>query len=111
MLRGSDLFDNKSRTLIFRPKAISLRVVTQSGVFTVQRLHNPAGAKNSRFVPLERYRYYKNNLVKFIIPASAFPSIRSELNMLNANEASLFPGLDGLCSHLSWRYNKLEDEM
>jgi hypothetical protein len=103
-------FDNKSRTRIFRPKAISSRIVAQSGVFTVHRLQKPTGDKKFKFVPLEKNRNYKNKLAKLIIPPSAFSSIRSELNMMNANAALLFPDLDGLCAHLLWRYSKLQDE-
>jgi hypothetical protein len=108
--KHSGPFDNKSRTRIFRPKAISPRIVAQSGVFTVHRLQKPTGDKKFKFVPLERNRNYNDKLVKFIVPPTAFANIRSELNMLNANAALLFPGLDGLCSHLSWRYSKLRDE-
>jgi hypothetical protein len=104
-------FDNKSRTRIFRPKAISPRIVAQSGVFTVHRLQKPAGEKSFRFVPLEKNLNYEDKLVKITIPPSAFSSLRSELNMLNANAALLFPDLDGLCSHLSWRHSKLKDEI
>jgi hypothetical protein len=108
--KHSGPFDNKARTRIFRPKAISPRIVAQSAVFTVHRLQKPTADKNFKFVPLETNRNYKNKLVKIIVPPSAFGSIRSELNMLNANAALLFPDLDGLCSHLSWRYSKLRDE-
>jgi hypothetical protein len=107
---NSGPFDNKSRTLIFRPKAISPRIVAQSGAFTVHRLHKVSGDKAFKFVPLERNRNYKSKLVKFVVPPSAFRSIRAELNMLNANAALLFPDLDGLCCHLSWRFTKLQDE-
>jgi hypothetical protein len=108
--KHSGPFDNKSRTRIFRPKAISPRIGAQSGVFTVHRLQKPAADKKFKFVPLEKNRNYKDKLVKFIIPPSAFSSIRSELNMMNANAALLFPDLDGLCAHLLWRYSKLQDE-
>ena len=109
--KHSGPFDNKSRTRIFRPKAISPRIVAQSGVFTVHRLQKPGSDKKFKFVPLEKNRNYKNKLVKFVVPPSAFASIRTELNMMNANAALLFPDLDGLCSHLSWRYSKLRDEI
>lgn len=98
-------FDNKSRTLIFRPQALSARIVAQSAVFTVHKLIG-----NKIFIPLEKNRLYKNKLVKFIVPPSAFGSIRKELNMLGTNAALLFPDLNGLCIHLLWRYTKLQDE-
>ncbi len=97
--------DNKTRTLIFRPKAISRRIVAQSGVFTVHKLID-----GKQFVALDKNARYKSKLVKLIIPWSEFPSIRKELNMHNANASLLFPDLDGLGSYLSWQYTKLKDE-
>lgn len=98
--------DNKLRTLIFRPKAISRRIVAQSAVFTVHKLM----AGSSNFVALDKNPRYKRKLMKLIVPPKAFSGIRKELSMFNANAALLFPDLDGLCSHLSWRYTKLKDE-
>jgi hypothetical protein len=98
-------FDNNSRApLIFRPKAISRRILAQSAAFTI---HRPIGKE---LVALEKHPRYEKKLVKLIVPHSAFPSIRQELHMFNANWKSLFPDLDGLCRHLSWRHTKLEDE-
>lgn len=104
---GTSPLDNKLRTLIFRPKAITRRIVAQSAVFTVHKLHDDS----SNFIALDKNRLYKQKLIKVIIPAEAFSGIREELNMYNANAALLFPDLDGLCAHLSWRYTKLSDEI
>jgi hypothetical protein len=98
--------DNKLRTLIFRPKAISRRIVAQAGVFTVHKLVE-AGAN---FVALDKNTNYTRKLWKLIVPHEAFPGIRADLNMFNVNAAAIFPDLDGLCSHLTWRYTKLQDE-
>ena len=98
-------FDNKARTLIYRPKAIARRIVVQSGVFTVHKI-----IKGRRFVPLEENPRYADKLVKLVIPPSRFSRIRNELNMLNTNAAVLFPDLDGLCAHLAWRYTRFQDE-
>lgn len=89
-------FDNNSRALIFRPKAISERIVAQSAVFTIDR---PVDGR--KLVPLEEHPRYKNKLVQLLVPHSAFPSIRHGLHMLNANAKLLFPDFDGLCGHLS----------
>ena len=97
-------FDNRSRTKIFRPKAIARRIVAQSGVFTVHKLIK------GKFVPLEKNRRYTGKLVKLIVPPTKFANIRRELDMYNANASVLIPDLDGLCSYLSWRYTKLDDE-
>jgi hypothetical protein len=105
-----EAFNNKYRTRIFRPKAIAARIVAQSGVFTAHRLHEDKLTGELKFIPLEKNRDYKSKLYKLIVEPEAFCSIRSELDMLNANAALMFPDLDGLCAHLSWRFTKLEDE-
>jgi hypothetical protein len=102
---STEPLDNKLRTLIFRPKAISRRIVAQSAIFTVHKLIN-----SRKFIALEKNNRYQKKLVKLIVPPEAFSGIRKDLNMYNANAALLFPDLDGLCSHLSWRYTKLKDE-
>ncbi len=96
---------NKARTLVFRPKAVSRRIVAQSGVFTIHRLQD-----DGKFVPLEKNKNYREKLVKFVIPHQNFAAIRKELNMFNANASVLLPDLDGLCSYLKERYTKLPDE-
>lgn len=95
---------NSSRTLIYRPKAISRRIVAQSGIFTVHKLMD-----GSRFIALDNNKAYKYRLTKLMISPKKFPAIRKELNVLNTNAASIFPDLDGLCLHLKWRYTKLLD--
>jgi len=102
---GTSPLANKSRTLVFRPKAVSRRIVAQSGVFTVHRLQD-----SGEFVPLERNKNYRGKLVKLVIPHGRFAIIRKELDMFNANASVLQPDLDGLCSYLKGRYTKLEDE-
>lgn len=102
-------FSKSARTLVYRPKMTTPRIVAQSGVFTVHRLLN--GDKGERFIALEKNAAYKSKLFKIEIPGSLFPKIRSELDMLGTNASSMFPDIDGLCSHLSWRYSKMNDEI
>lgn len=103
-------FDNKYRTRVFRPKAVTARIVAQSGVFTAHRMHQDALTQQFSFIPLDKNSDYKSKLFKFIVEPSDFSDLRSELNMFNANASLMFPDLDGLCAHLSWRYTKLADE-
>ncbi len=98
--------DNKLRTLIFRPKAISRRIIAQSAVFTVHKLLN----ERSNFLALDENSRYRKKLLKLIIPPDAFAGMRKDLNLFNVNAASVFPDLGGLCSHLLWRYTKFDDE-
>jgi hypothetical protein len=73
--------------------------LAQSGVFTCHR-QLPTG----EFIPLEKNANYKERLVKIIIPANSFHRIRDQLNACGVNSVSLFPDLDGLASHLQFRY-------
>lgn len=92
-------------TKIFRPKIISRRISAQSGAFTVHKIN--AGG---HVVSFEKHSKFKGKLQKIIIPYGQFPRIRHRLNMLGVNSATLFPDIDGLCSHLQWRYSYLPDE-
>lgn len=98
--------NNKSKTLIFRPRTITPRIVAQSGVFTVHKLVN-----GDHFIPLEKNSHYKNKLIKINIQPKSFSRIRKELDRLGTNASLLVPDLDGLCQYLSWRYTKLSDEL
>lgn len=92
-------------TKIFRPKIISRRISAQSGVFTVHKIND-----GGRVIRFETNRKFSKKLLKIIIPPKHFPAIRNRLNMLGVNSASVLPDIDGLCSHLQWRYSYLKDE-
>jgi hypothetical protein len=106
---GSDPLDNNSATLIYRPNAITSRLVAQSGVFTIHDIIDIHGKPS--YQPLEEDPRYKEKLVRLIIPPQHFHTIRKALNMFSANASLLFPDLDGLGDYLSWRYTKLCDEI
>jgi FRG domain len=103
--QNSGPLDNQPHTLIFRPKTISRRIATQSAVFTVHKLMH-----GEKFVALNRNPLYEKKLIKIIIPPTAFPKLRAELNTHGTNAASLFPDLDGLCLYLLGRYTRFVDE-
>ena len=92
---------------ILQPNHISKRIIVQSAWSTV---HNYI-KKLCRFVPLERYKIYKNKLKKVLVPGNAFSGIRYDLDRCGINTSALFPGLDGLCRHIAWRHSKLKDEV
>ncbi len=91
-------------TRIYRPRVITRRIAAQGGLFTVHKI-----MKGENFVALEKNKRFWRRLVKFVIPALAFPNIRKHLNGCGVNRFSLFPDLDGLCTHLAWRYTKMDD--
>jgi len=63
-----------SKTRIFRPRLVSRRILAQDGVFTCHKRRS-----NGTFVPLESNAEYKGRLVKVVIPADRFLSIREQL--------------------------------
>ncbi len=98
-------FDNK-RTKIFRPKVISKRISSQSGVFTVHKVN-----KGERIVQLEKHKDFSKKMIKISILPKLFALIRSQLNIMGVDYSTVFPDLDGLCGHLQWRYSKYSDEV
>ena len=70
------------------PPHVTLRLTSQSGLFTVHP--DPA-------VPFQ-----PKSLQSIVIPAEDKPDIRRLLHTFGMNHASLFPGLDGLSAHLRW---------
>jgi hypothetical protein len=98
-------FSNQE-TRVFLPKVVSRRISAQTGVFTVHKIN-----KNERVVKLENHTQYSKKLFKIKIPPNRFALIRQRLNMLGVNHSTVFPDLDGLCSHLQWRYSFLDDEI
>jgi len=109
-----DFIDEDSRespfanglTRIYRPRVIARRIAAQGGLFTIHKV-----MKGEDFVPLEKNRHFRTRLVKVIIPASAFVHFKKHLNGCGVNRFSLFPDLDGLCGHLTWRYTGFGDEV
>jgi len=95
-----------NRTKIFRPKHIAARLVTQAGWFTVHKFMKT----EERFIPLESNKAYSSKLTKLRIPPKHFWEMRFELDRFNVNAATLFPDVDGLCTHIQWLNSYLEDE-
>jgi hypothetical protein len=89
----------QGKTRIFRPRSIARRILAQDGVFTCHKL-----TAEGRFVALNKNRTYKHRLVKVIIPAAQFATLREQLVASGVSNASLFPDLDGLARHLQFRY-------
>jgi hypothetical protein len=92
-------------TKIFRPKVITKRISSQSGIFTVHKIID-----GGKIIPFERHNNFSTKLTKLKIPHSKFPAIRRSLNMLGVNYSMVYPDIDGLCRHLEWRFSLLKDE-
>jgi hypothetical protein len=87
-------------TITFRPKHITPTIVAQGGWFTAHR----CDPSTKRFVALEEDETYKDQLVKFTFKAGSFGKLRQQLDLCGVNNASLFPGLRGLCAHMDWKF-------
>ena len=90
-------------TKVFQPNHITKRIVAQDGWFTVHK-YIKSGRK---FLQFERLKKYRKLLIKIMIPYKSFDKIRDQLNQCGINSASIYPDLDGLCSHIVWdNYSK-----
>ncbi len=91
-------FEQK-KTRIFAPNYAFDRVTNQKGWFTVHYYSKPL----KKMVPLENIKSYKTRVMKIEIPNSARTEILAQLDLLGINRYSLFPDLEGLSGHLSWK--------
>lgn len=94
------------RTRLFRPRVIGRRISAQIGLFSVHKTVKSAHSKSERIIPLETNIHFKEKLQKYPVPWRDFEILREELYACGVNHATMFPDLDGLCRHLSWRYRR-----
>ncbi len=89
------------------PKSGQLRLNNQQGVFLCQTDFNKTFQKNleSSFKDSDM----KKNIKKIIIPSSLKPDILEELNFMNINYSSIFPGLEGYIKSLSLKHSIFYD--
>jgi hypothetical protein len=103
--RKSSPFDI-SRTLFFPPPHVSRRIVAQQAWFSVHEWNT----RKSRFSSLDRDPSYQERIRKILIPGRCFAEMRSALDWMGINEATLFPDLVGLSRNLNWQRSLLSDE-
>jgi len=97
-------------TQVFQPDHIASRIVAQGGWFTVHKYQSATKGRPERFIALNNLPRAKPLMKKLIIPAASFATLRQELNRCGINSSSIYPGLDGLCSHIQWTNSLLDDE-
>ena len=95
-----------NRTMIFRPKHIVARIISQFGIFTIHHYDHGEGG----WVALNRNREFQNKLTKVIIPSCIFHDLRKELDRFGFNPATMFPDLEGVCRNSQWQHSYLDDE-
>lgn len=94
------------RTMIFRPKHIAARIISQFGLFTIHHFDTT----ENNWVALNRNREFLHKLTKVIIPSDMFHDLRKELDRFGFNPATMFPDLDGVSRNSQWQHSYLEDE-
>ena len=95
------------RTCILVPRYISKRIVAQGGYFTVQT----SSPDPPHFQRLDEEAAFKDRLMKLVIPAESFPTIRHQLTRMGTNAMTMYPDLVGLCQDIKWRYSWVADEV
>lgn len=85
--------DITDKPLRYIPSHVTQRIIVQNGLFT--------------FHPGEPNRHFESDeLEKILIPADARKRLKRDLYRYGVHEAALFPGLDGLASHVKWMNEK-----
>lgn len=86
------------------PDHINERVIAQESCFTFF----PFPIENDPIPEMEKPNAYKkhiNKLIKFKIPQKSKKSIQLELKKIGISHLSMFPGLDGLATHIRREFN------
>jgi FRG domain len=76
------------RVARFVPNHTTLRIIVQSGLFTVH--------------PKPAVPYTDSKIARFVIPAHQRKGIKKTLDKLGINIGSMFPDLDGIARHIDW---------
>jgi hypothetical protein len=94
------------RHRVFAPVHVSDRIVAQ-GAWSTIHCGNP---DPPHFEPLEESGEFGEKLIKVVIPPARFAHFRTFLNRYGVNSASIFPGLDGICEYVRWKWFLTKDE-
>ncbi len=89
-----------AQTRVFQPRLNNQRIVAQHGWFTLHRFSNSA----NKFVPIESNPKTNTHLTEMKIPSSRRSEILESLDRHGINKRTLFPDLEGLCTHLNWKH-------
>jgi hypothetical protein len=90
--------ENIDEVIALIPRAIDIRILRQSGGFTV----HPRPAEPMHSTELTK-PFTGPNLVKIVIPSSTKGGVREMLESYGVNFAAMFPDLEGLSKHTNWR--------
>jgi hypothetical protein len=107
LIRGYSPFLTGNIVASYRPCHVTPQITAQQGLFTVHGYNED----DKCFSPMEENEIYGTSLTKIIIPAKQFSGLRYQLDRCGVNEASMFPGIEGLCRYLEWYHTLLDDEI
>ena len=96
---GEDPF-SQTETWVFQPRLNNPRIIAQHGWFTLHGFSKEAG----KFVPLESNPKMEGPLAEFPIPERNREEMVELLDHLGIGYRTLFPGIEGLCLYLNWKY-------
>jgi len=88
------------RTRVFQPRLNNQRIVAQHGWFTL----HPFSKKANAFVPIDVNPDTKKHLTEIRISSVKRGEILESLDRHGISKRTLFPDLEGLCTHLNWKY-------
>lgn len=86
----------------YRPRAVTSRIVNQSGSFTCHG--HPNKPLKSEQIP--KIHTPAQSLTKMFIRKDKKLLFRHMLDICGVNQVALFPDLDGLSRHINWQYKK-----
>lgn len=95
----------QSKTRVFQPRLDNPRILAQHGWFTLHRYSKSAEG----FVALESNTEIRGHLSEFRIPNGQRAQLLRSLDRHGINRRTLFPDLEGLCKHLNWQFDLLEE--
>lgn len=90
-----------AQTRVFQPRLNNQRIVAQHGWFTLHRFSQTANA----FVPIDTNPKTREHLTEIKISSARRCEILESLDRHGISKRTLFPDLEGLCTHLNWKYN------
>jgi hypothetical protein len=85
------------RVAAYQPRALSLRIVRQAGVFTYHPQPNAPLTPTEVPAPLNG-----PDLIGIVVAAEFKQSLLETLNIYGINQVNLFPDLDGLSRQVNW---------
>ena len=85
------------RVAAYRPRALSLRIVRQAGIFTYHPQLNAPLAPTEIPAPIAG-----PDLIGIVVPAEFKQSLLETLDIYGINQVNLFPDLDGLSRQVNW---------